>query len=179
MLGGAGTVANMLLTSGMMAALATPAAFVAAPAVIVLAGVGIRGVMKGEVKSAKLELNGRLREVLSRVQRHFFDVNLAYGRLSLVDECFKTIERTVNEQIDDLVRQKSREANAEIARLAKTAKLNDQQRDAQRKRIESQLAEWDKLGKRTKQVMLQIKALKDAGTAPVAGRAAAGERIVP
>jgi GTP-binding protein EngB required for normal cell division len=179
MLGGAGTVANMLLTSGMMAALATPAAFVAAPAVIVLAGVGIRGVMKGEVKSAKLELNGRLREVLSRVQRHFFDVNLAYGRLSLVDECFRTIERTVNEQIDDLVRQKSREANAEIARLAKTAKLNDQQRDAQRKRIESQLAEWDKLGKRTKQVMLQIKALKDAGTAPVAGRAAAGERIVP
>jgi GTPase SAR1 family protein len=175
MLGGAGSIANMLLTSGMMAALATPAAVAAAPAVIVLAGFGIRGVMKGEVRSAKIELNGRLREVLSRVQRHFFDVNLAHGRLSLVDEYFSVIERTVNERIDDLVRQKSSEANAEIARLAKTAKLNDRQRDAQRKRIESQIAEWDKLGKRTKQVMLQIKTLKEAGTVPAAGRAAAGK----
>jgi hypothetical protein len=175
MLGGAGSIANMLLTSGMMAALAAPAAVVAAPAVIVLAGFGIKGVMKGEVRSAKIELTGRLREALSRVQRHFFDVNLTHGRLSLVDEYFRSIERTVNERIDNLVRQKSREANAEIARLAKMAELNDQQRAAQSKRIEAQLAEWDKLGKRTKQVMLQIKALKEAGTTPAVGRVAAGK----
>jgi hypothetical protein len=89
-------------------------------------------------------------------------VNLASMRLSVVEEYFKTVERTMNEQIGDLVRQKSKEANAEITRLTESAKLDAQQRETESNRIRKQLAEWDEIGKATKNVMVMIKALKAA-----------------
>jgi hypothetical protein len=175
MLGGAATAANLVLTNGIMAALATPAAVFAAPAVILLTGIGIGSVRKAELRNTQQQLTSRLRELLLRVHRHFFDVDLASGRLSLVDEYFKTLERTMNEQIGDLVQQRSREANAEIARLTEAAKLDDQQREAQSKRIRKQLAEWDEIGKATKNTMTLIKALKEARVTPQPGPAAVGK----
>jgi GTPase SAR1 family protein len=166
---------NLLLPAGLMAALAGPAVLVAAPALIVLTGVGIKSARKGEINNAQQELRGRLREILLRLQRHFFDVDQASGRLSLVDEYFKTLERTMNERIGDLVRQKSAEAKAEIDRLTQAAKLDDQQREAQSRRIREQLAEWDEIGKRTKNIMTRIKALKEGGAAPVPQGTAAGK----
>ena len=165
MIGGAVGVPNILLTNAIMAALAAPVAIVSAPALIVVAGMGIRGVIKGGVRSAKQELNRRLRELLAHVQGHFFHIDLMSGRFNVVDEYFRTLERTMTDQLEELVRQKFEEVNASVARLTKGPTPNDQQ----------QLAEWDKMGRNIRHVLLQIKSLKEAQTASVSGDAAASE----
>lgn len=134
--------------------------FLALPVIAVLVGKGVQSALEGEVKRAQQELNTRLRGMLLRVQKHFFDVDLASGRLGVVDEHFKALERAMNEQIGELVRRKSKEANAEITRLTDAAKLDDKQREAQDKLIRNQLAQWDEIGKATKDTMTSIKALR-------------------
>jgi GTPase SAR1 family protein len=186
MLKGAVDANSMLLSVGSLASLAgvsslAPALvpvlpFVTLPALAMLARSGVQKALRGEVQQARQELYRRLMEVLSHVQGNFYEVNLASGRLSVVDEYFRTVERTMNEQIGDLVRQKSKEANAEITRLTETAKLDAQQRETESKRIRNQLAEWDEIGKATKNTMVVIKGLTEARVTPQAGRAAAEER---
>jgi GTPase SAR1 family protein len=173
MLSGVGTFAYILFPDTLVLALSTPAALVAIPALLLLAHLAIKDAGRVEVKNARDQLNAKLEKLVLEVHRHFTEVDLTSGRLSLVDEYFKTLERTMNEHIGDLVRQRSREANAEIARLAEASKLDAQQREATSRRLRAQLAEWDTIGKEIKDIMAQIKALKEAGAAP--GRATAGQ----
>jgi uncharacterized coiled-coil DUF342 family protein len=98
--------------------------------------------------------------MLQQVRRHFFDVDLTAGNFSRVDEYFKTLDRDVNEQVRELAEKKSKEAQAEITRLTQTMQLDEREREGRVKQVQGQLAQWDKIGKYTKQVMTQIEALK-------------------
>jgi hypothetical protein len=98
--------------------------------------------------------------MLQQVRRHFFDVDLTAGNFSRVDEYFRTLDRSVNEQVRELAQKKSEEAQAEITRLAQATQLDDREREARIKPAQEQLAQWDNIGKYTKQVMAQIEALK-------------------
>jgi GTPase SAR1 family protein len=176
MLLGVGSMASLAGLSFLWPTLVVVAPFVTVPALAMLARSGFQKAFKGEVQQARQELYARLREVLSHVRGSFYEVNLASMRLSVVDEYFRTVERTMNEQIGDLVRQKSKEANAEITRLTESAKLDAQQRETESNRIRKQLAEWDEIGKATKNVMVMIKALKAAGVTLQADREVAERR---
>ena len=143
-----------------MGALATVAPFLAVPVLAVLVGSGVKGVLKGQVKTAQGELRKQLAEMTQQVRRHFFDVDLTAGNFSRVDEHFRTLDRVVNEQVRELAQKKAEEAQAEITRLAQARQLEDREREAQIKPAQEQLAQWDNIGKYTKQVMAQIEAMK-------------------
>jgi GTPase SAR1 family protein len=177
MLSGVGTVAFTLFPDMLVSSLAPPAALVAVPVLLMLAYRAIKDAGQEEIKSTRDQLNATLGKLVQGVHRHFTEVDLTGGRLSLVDEYFKTLERTMNEHIGDLVRQRSGEANAEMARLTEAARLDDQQRGARSRRLRSQLDEWEMIGKKIKDTMIGIKALKEAGAAPAPGRATAGEGL--
>ncbi len=87
-------------------------------------------------------------------------MDLATGSFSRVDEYFMTLERTVNEQVREMVERKSRESQAEIARLTEAMQLNDREREARTKRTQQQLVEWDNIGKSAGRVTAQIKVLE-------------------
>ena len=153
-------MASLVMPAAAMAALTTVAPFVAIPVLAVLVGSGVKGVLKGQVKTAQGELRKQLAEMLQQVRRHIFDVDLTAGNFSRVDEYFRTLDRAVNEQVRELAQKKSDEAQAEITRLAQATQLDDREREARIKPAQEQLAQWDNIGKYTKQVMAQIEALK-------------------
>jgi hypothetical protein len=157
---GTTSMASLVMPAAAMGALATVAPFLAIPVLAVLVGSGVKGVHKGQIKTAQGELRKQLAEMLQQIRRHFFDVDLTADNFSRVDEYFRTLDRTVNEQVRELAQKKSKEAKAEITRLAKTAQLDDREREAQVKQAQEQLARWDNIGKYAKQVMAQIEALK-------------------
>jgi hypothetical protein len=141
-------------------ALATVAPFVALPAMVVLVGGGIKGAIKGQVKGAQMELRKQLVELTQQVRRHFFDADLATGSFSRVDEYFKNVERTVNEQVGRLVAEKTREAQGEIERLVRASKLDGQEREARLRQAREQLARWDEVGKAAKGITDAIQAMQ-------------------
>ena len=157
---GVSSMASLVMPAAAMAALTTVAPFVAVPVLAVLVGSGVKGVLKGQAKTAQGELRKQLAEMLQQVRRHFFDVDLMAGNFSRVDEYFRTLDRAVNEQVRELAQKKSEEAQAEITRLAQATQLDDREREARIKPAQEQLAQWDNIGKYTKQVMAQIEALK-------------------
>jgi len=66
----------------------------------------------------------------------------------------------VNEQVQELVREKSKEAQAEISRLTQSTQLEGREREAKAKQAQQQLAQWDNIGKYAKQLTAQMEALK-------------------
>ena len=157
---GVSSMASLVVPAVATAALAAVAPFVAVPVLAVLVGSGVKGVLKGQVKTSQGQLRMQLMEMLQQVRRHFFDADLSAGSFSRVDEYFKTLERAVNEQVQELVREKSKEAQAEISRLAQARQLDGGEREAQVKQVQQQLAQWDNIGKYAKQVTAQMEALK-------------------
>jgi hypothetical protein len=93
------------------------------------------------------------------VRRHFFDVHLTAGSYSRVDEYFMTLDRTVNEHVRELAEKKSKESQAEIARLKEMMQLGDRERGARTRRVQEQLAKWDELGKSLGAVTSRTRAL--------------------
>ena len=80
-----------------------------------------------QLKNAKQELFRHLSTVLQVVRnRLLWDVDVATGRASLVDECFNSLKTAMVEQIAKLATQKLAEVQAENNRLADEAKLDDQ-----------------------------------------------------
>lgn len=157
---GVSSMASLVIPAVATTALAAVAPFVAVPVLAVLVGSGVKGVLKGQVKTSQGQLRMQLMEMLQQVRRHFFDADLSAGSFSRVDEYFKTLERAVNEQVQELVREKSKEAQAEISRLAQARQLDGGEREAQVKQVQQQLAQWDNIGKYAKQVTAQMEALK-------------------
>lgn len=157
---GVSSMASLVIPAVATTALAAVAPFVAVPVLAVLVGSGVKGVLKGQVKTSQGQVRMQLMEMLQQVRRHFFDADLSAGSFSRVDEYFKTLERAVNEQVQELVREKSKEAQAEISRLAQARQLDGGEREAQVKQVQQQLAQWDNIGKYAKQVTAQMEALK-------------------
>lgn len=157
---GVSSMASLVIPAVATTALAAVAPFVAVPVLAVLVGSGVKGVLKGQVKTSQGQVRMQLMEMLQQVRRHFFDADLSAGSFSRVDEYFKTLERAVNEQVQELVREKSKEAQAEISRLAQARHLDGGEREAQVKQVQQQLAQWDNIGKYAKQVTAQMEALK-------------------
>ena len=69
-------------------------------------------------------------------------------------------DRAVNEQVREIVEEKSKEAQAETTRLKEAVQLGDREREARIKQTQQQLAQWDNIGKYAKQVIEQVEALK-------------------
>lgn len=146
------------LGSYMMSASATLLPLVAVPALLVLVGGTLYEQLKKELQTAKMQLKAQLSEVRQQVYRHFFDVDQASGRYSRFDEYFNALDRAVNEQLQEMVQKKSKESQAEIARLSEVMKLDDPERDARTKQTQEQLSKWNNIGKSTEVVMKRIRA---------------------
>jgi GTPase SAR1 family protein len=168
-------IGSMMLPAAAAAVFMTVMPFVAIPALAVLVGGGIKGARATGVKTAQQQLRMQLAEQLQKVRRYFFDVHLTAGSYSRVDEYFTTLDRTVNEQVRELVEKKSKESQAEITRLKEAMQLGDREREARTKRIQEQLVKWDDIGKSLEAVIAQIKALQKP-PAPVTAQAATPER---
>src|SRR5215216_1853474 len=132
-------MASLVLPAAATATFMTVMPWVAIPALAVLVGGGIKGALGGQVKTAKGQLKVQLAEQFQRVRRHFFDVDLAGGSFSRVDEYFMTLDRTVSEHVQGLVQKKSRESQAEISRLKEAIQLDDQEREARTKQTQEQM----------------------------------------
>lgn len=154
--------------SGMLTLVAPAAAaatfavmpWVAVPALLTLGTGSVKSALGGQVKTAQQQLRVRLAEQLQKVRRYFFDVRLAVGGFSCVDEYFMNLDRAVNEHVRELVERKSRESQAEIARLTEAMKLDDRERQARTKRTQEHLAAWDNVGRSVAAVAARVKALQ-------------------
>ena len=157
---GATGIAGMLMPVAAMATFTAVMPWVAVPAILALAAGSIKSALSGQLKAAQQQLKVQLAEQLQQVRRHFFDVHLTAGSYSRVDEYFMTLDRTVNEHVRELVEKKSKESQAEIARLKEAMELGDREREARTKQAQEQLAQWDEVGRSIGAVMDQIKALQ-------------------
>jgi molybdopterin converting factor small subunit len=157
---GATGMAAMIMPVAAMATFTAVMPWVAVPALVALAAGSVKSALGGQVKATQQQLRVQLAEQLQKVRRHFFDVDLGAGSYSRVDEYFMTLDRTVNEQVRELVEKKSKESQAEIARLKEAIQLGDREREARTKQVQEQLAKWDNIGKSIGAVMDQIKALQ-------------------
>ena len=153
-------MAAMIMPVAAMATFTAVMPWVAVPALVALAAGSVKSALGGQVKATQQQLRVQLAEQLQKVRRHFFDVDLGAGSYSRVDEYFMILDRTVNEQVRELVEKKSKESQAEIARLKEAIQLGDREREARTKQVQEQLAKWDNIGKSIGGVMDQIKALQ-------------------
>ncbi|CAN5737691.1 isoniazid-induced dynamin-like GTPase IniA [soil metagenome] len=157
-----------LLMPGIMAAAVASAAmpFVAIPVLATLVGGGLKGAFGGQVKAAQQQVRIQLAEQMQKVRRHFFDVRLAAGSFSRVDEHFMTLDRVVNEHVRALVEKKSKESQAEISRLKEAMQMDDRQRQILNSKTQQQLAKWDEIGKSVQAVANRIQTLQKPATPP-------------
>lgn len=100
-----------------------------------------------QIKAAQQELRKYLSQVLQQLRRHFFEVDLARGRLGLVDEYFAERERALLDAVRDVVQQRSDQARGELARMTDAARLDEGQRRQRAEQIkQQQLPEWERTG---------------------------------
>ncbi len=142
---GMGSLIAPSVVAAAMASTVMP--FVAVPILVALFGGGVRGAFKGQVTAAQQQLRIRLAEQFQKTRRYFFDVDLAAGSFSRVDEYFRNLDLMVNEYVRELVEKKSAESQAEINRLKEAMMLDHRERDSGAKKAEEQLAVWDNIGK--------------------------------
>ena len=57
------------------------------------------------------------------------NLDLTAGNFSRVDEYFRNLDRAVNEQVREIVEEKSKEAQAETTRLKEAVQLGDRERE--------------------------------------------------
>jgi GTPase SAR1 family protein len=120
-----------------------------------------------QVRAAQQELRRHLGVVLQRVRQHFLNIDLATGRYSLVDEFFNEVERAMLDQIQAIVRQHAEQAQAEVARLAANARLDEQQRAQQATRLQQALQEWEGSGRAIQAMVAELKGARQP--APASG----------
>ena len=128
--------------------------FIAAPLALVAAIGGVIWAALGgwtdtgekRRRSAQQALTKHLNDELRRVQQHFFDVDLASGRSSPVDEWFATVEAAVTAHVGTIVTHRLEQARGEYERARREATLNEQQRREEGERTRRHLEAWDGLG---------------------------------
>jgi GTP-binding protein EngB required for normal cell division len=122
----------------------------------------VRGWFRGkemQIKAARGELKKHLVSILQNVQRHFFEVDAAHGRLGKVDEYFKQLELTVLRQVQQHIEQRVNEAKAELNHMAEESRLDDEQRKTRMAQAQQQMKEWDNLGQTVKTLAAELKSL--------------------
>ncbi|MGH3090097.1 MAG: dynamin family protein, partial [Rubrobacteraceae bacterium] len=145
---GVSGMASLVAPTAAAAVLTAPVMpFVAVPLLVALLGGGVRGAFKGQVTASQQQLKIRLAEQFQKARRYFFDVDLAAGSFSRVDEYFRNLDLTVSEYVRELVEKKSKESQAEIARLKESMTLGHGDRENRAKKLQEQLAVWDNVGK--------------------------------
>ena len=121
---------------------------------------GFKQVSFQEQEKARQQLTEELGTILPQVRRYFFDVDLASFRHSHVDEFFKKLEQELQEQLENVLKQKSTDAQAEIALIAEQAILEGRQRKRKTGELQQQLSEWDALGNSIQDIKQQLENLE-------------------
>jgi hypothetical protein len=124
---------------------------------------------EAQLQAAQQRLHKHLADSFQQVRRYFFEVDLKAGRESIVDEYFKSLDRLMAERIQEVVRRKSEEAQAEIKRLTDDAALDERQREAKAARLRQQIAEWDGLGQRVTEAIAGLKNCEQPVSAAASG----------
>jgi len=101
---------------------------------------------KQRLTTAKHELRHLFNVRLQELQQHFFGVDAGAQRFSLADEYFRDLEQALVTYVDDTVRCKLEETDAEMARRRTLAKLATGQRAAAAVTAREELKVWDDLG---------------------------------
>ena len=101
---------------------------------------------KQRLSAARNELRQLFMVRLQELQQHFFGVDVGAQRFSLVDEYLRSAEQALVAYVDDTVRRRLAETDAELARLREQAKLETEQRTREAARTREQLEAWDGLG---------------------------------
>ena len=171
---GAGIGGGLLVGLGLMAApVVAPLAAVAA----LVGGLwamfrGNKTIDQNQLRASKQEVSRYASEICQRIRQHFFDVNVAAGAFSLVDEYFNELEQVADQQVEKLTKKKTAESEAEISRLKKEAELTEQQRRAEAERLRKQMMAWQTLGQGLHQAEEELRRLDQAVAAsPQAGAA--------
>jgi GTP-binding protein EngB required for normal cell division len=99
-----------------------------------------------QVRSARQELRRHLDDALAQLRKHFFHVDLGAGRFNRVDEHFDRLESALLERVETVVAQKSRDLQAESARLEDEARLGAEQRQDRARVVQQQIGEWQQIG---------------------------------
>jgi hypothetical protein len=127
---------------------------------------------QAELRSDKQELLQRLADLMQRLRHQLlFEVDLGSGRSSRVDECFNSLERGLADTIAKFSAQKLAEAQAEIDVLGEEAKLDDNERQERADEIRRQLAEWDGIGTRIKEIRNELAELERGQRTAAGGQA--------
>jgi hypothetical protein len=130
--------------------------------VLVMGAIALLRSGREVASKGRKELHAYLDDVLEQAHAHFFDIDLARGRDSRVDEHFGALERTVLDQVDLLTRRRSEEARAEVARLSEAARLADDQRRARTALVQGQIAQWRDIGQSAKTLLADMRKLDQA-----------------
>lgn len=109
-----------------------------------------RDTAQSQLSSAQQELHKHLSSVIQEVRKRFLYADPKYDGESLVTYYFSSLVQAMDEQIADIVEEKSKEAQQESARLKEQSKLDKQQRLARAEELRQQLAAWDELGRSIK-----------------------------
>lgn len=165
-----GAVATTLAGSATYVAVglasATLAPWVLAGGVVCTAAAGLWGWMNGtkqarlqEQEKARQQLMQELGSALAKVRQYFFDVDLSSVRYSRFDEFYKNLEHALQEQLQAALRQKSTEAQAELAQLAEQAQFDDRQRQEKATELKARIGEWNALGQELQGIQKQLEAI--------------------
>ncbi len=134
---------------------------------------------RAEIRADKQELLQYLAELMQRLRHQLLlEVDLDSGRFNRVDECFNSLERCLGDVIAKLATQKLAEAQGEIDRLGEQATLDDQARQVKGEETRRQLADWDGIGIRLKEIRNELDALERGPGAEKGGRASSQEAQV-
>ena len=137
------------------------------PAIII--GGALWGIRQGwssgserELTRVRDQLMKNLAKIMLQVRSYFLEVDIASGRLAVVEEHFALFESQFKEAVSTVARRASEQADAELKRLADNARLDDEQRKARARLTQEQSGEWNKLGGRLKDLAVGLTALDAA-----------------
>jgi len=123
-------------------------------AIIGTAIAGIFGVVRGwkmskeeQLTQAQYKLEEHLATVMHEVRKRFLESDVGYNGMSLVNYHFGSLINTLNDQIEDIVAEKSEDARKESAQLEEQIKMDKQQRATRKEELQQQLGEWEQLGR--------------------------------
>lgn len=143
------------------------------PASLAVTAIGLWAARKGwrdatrrELEGARQKLRLHVNNILQEARKHFFDVDLASGRQSLVNEYFSALQNNLLDQVKRLAQEKSAEAQAELNRMVELGQLGEREHAAQVTKVRGQLEEWDRLGGSIGALATRLRELERSYAAP-------------
>lgn len=139
---------GILVGLGMLSAPLLPAVVVfgAITGSLVAMFKGTKTIDQNQLRSAKQEALRCSSDVCREIRKHFLSANYADEADSPVNQHFKELERTVINHIEETLKSKEAETNAEIQRLENDEKLDQQKREAEAERLRTQIETFNQMG---------------------------------